>query len=141
MDYSYLKTILDGPDYAALTDQAALDRLNEAVVTRYKKVDYSDVIGYLTFAEKIVGIVQSTAPAAIEIQYLATKLNTFDLNSAATSASVNRLLDALVDGGLISSIDRGVILGMAQDQPITRAAELNLGRVRLGDIEYARSLP
>ena len=147
MDYEYLKTILDGPDYTNLNDQDALDRLNEAAVSHYKKVDYSDVASYLRVVGKWLNLNESTLESARSFRLDMQTFNSFDLNKQRVLSfptvreTVESSLDALIADGFIDATDKAVILSMAEDQPITRATELNLGRVRLGDIEYARSLP
>ena len=138
MDYAKLKTELALPAYAAMTDAEAADALNAKTITKLRKVDYSDVLGYLTYAQKIVGIVQATTPAAVEIKYLATELNSFDLNSPATAASVNRLLDALITDGLISVPDKQNIIGMA-NYKISRAEGLGYPELNIGDIQNGRA--
>lgn len=137
MDYSILKQeVLQN---SALTDTEIVSLLNDKTVKALRKVDYSDVIGYLTYSQKIVGIIKATTDASVEIRYLADTLRSFDLRSPSTNSSVNRLLDALIADGLITDTDKSVIVGMA-DYFISKAESLGLPEVKLGHVVKARSM-
>jgi hypothetical protein len=86
-------------------------------VPRLKKVEYSDVISYLTYAEKIVPLLASSLPSAIELKFLAdsNKMNRFDLSQPNVAASVNRLMTALLTDGLIDANDVQAITEMAHE--------------------------
>ena len=132
-----LATELAKPEYTGLADyQAKADYINTtASPDKFRKVEYNDVVAYLTYREKIVGIKNAAATNAFaeELLFLAiqTKLERFDLNLAPTATSVNRLLDGLVAATLIDAADKTFILSMA-DMPISEA--LGLGTVKWNNI-------
>jgi hypothetical protein len=105
-----------------------------------QKVSYNDIIAYLTYTQRIVGIMQSADPAAIELVFLATqtKLINVDFSNAATVISVTRLLDALMAIGLIDAGDHAYIFSMANPL-ISQNQALSLG-AKAFDITNARAL-
>ena len=140
-----LKAELQKPAYTALaTAQEKADAINTNIsTTKFKKVEYNDVVAYLTFREKINGILaaEATNDFAREILFLSTKskLERFDLNQPYTATSVNRLLDGLTAAGLIDSTpvdDKSNILSLAN---MTVAEALGLGTVKDYDVTNAEA--
>ena len=138
MDYSALKTELALPAYAEMTDSEAAESINAPVIASHKKVDYSDVASYLMLVEKYLTISESTSASGKSFMLAMTTFNSFDLRKPGVETAVVNLLDALIVDGLITASDKAAILALADDT-ISRAQELGLGDVTVGDIIKARA--
>ena len=71
----------------------------------------------MTYAEKIVPLLASSLPSAIELKFLAdsSKMNRFDLSIPRVANSVNRLMTALLTDGLIDADDVTEIMALTHD--------------------------
>ena len=145
-----LRTHLTAVVYDAMSFEQKLNSFNTTVASAvtwttapaelYKKVEYDDVIAYLTFREKILGIVDAEATNAFarELMFLANRLERFNMNQQTTTAvSVNRLLDGLISGALIDAQDKAIILSLANR---TAAEAFGLTGLDALDIEQAEAL-
>ena len=140
MNYQILKTEIALPDYIGMTDQEIADSLNAATVSTFKKVEYSDVASYLMLVEKYLPIAESTLNSAKSFMLAMNTFETFNLNKPGVETAVVNLLDALIVDSLLTTSDKAAILSLADTDNISRAAQLGLGRVKVGAVEAARAL-
>lgn len=77
--------------------------------------------------------------AAVAILGALQDFDSFDLSIAAYAAAVDRDLDACIAAGLLSSDHKAALLGLAANRQ-TRAGQLGLGLVTVGDVEAAELL-
>lgn len=136
MDYEKLRSEI-GTDpealgYSEKTDVEITDLMNIENRTQFIDVNKDTILKYLIRKGRWLAIFDSTQDAARNVIAL---LNTtsFDVNGPEPTV----LIDALVTLRLLGSDDKTYIQSLGQKQ-ISRAQELSLGNIRVGQAERVR---
>ena len=132
-----------GVGYAAMNDEEVVASLNGSGRTEKVAITSNELLAWSVYEGRLARIkrgvadgVDDTEKSLCEACYLLIQRDntTLDLNDQSRID----MLDALVAYGRITAAERDGLYNKATRQ-ISRAKELGLGRVRLGDIQTARA--
>ena len=128
--------------YSGMSDQEVADSLNTVDRTVQIRVSHTDVMTWAASGprKKVEDNKDNAnealaAASLVALDLIADGVTTFD-----TSDNGNQtLLSGLVSGGVLSGDDQTALMALGQST-VSRAAELGLGHIRVGDVIAARSI-
>lgn len=132
-----------GRGYSGMSDLAASVDLNTEYRTRTINVPIRELLVYLLKAGKMkpIDVAGNTPahPAEQECYAFMSIMNNANFEDLDLSdATLRSMLINIRNAGLLDAADQTAILAMA-DEPVSRATELGLRRVRVGTVAAARS--
>ena len=136
MNYQLLKTLVVG---MSGTDEVIAATINTKDIPATQNIQVADIKKYLIVTGKILSIKASTDPAALLTMEALNSFAEFIMSDAANVAALNAQMDGLVAASLLTAADKTAILALG-DTLESLADQNNLGVVRAGDIQYARTL-
>ena len=136
MNYQSLKTLVVG---MSGTDEVIAATINTKDIPATQNIQVADIKKYLIVTGKILSIKASTDPAALLTMEALNSFAEFIMSDAANVAALNAQMDGLVAASLLTAADKTAILALG-DTLESLADQNNLGVVRAGDIQYARTL-
>ncbi|MBL4763505.1 MAG: hypothetical protein JKY93_12515 [Gammaproteobacteria bacterium] len=140
MNFQKLKAELAEPEYDGMSDEAAKSALNSNSRITAQAIPINDIRGYLMASnDALKAIEESTDAAALQAVRVFDMFGEFDMTNPVYAQQLTDQLAALKTAGLITATDETVILAMGE-RATTRAAQLGLGRVKVGHVQFARTL-
>ena len=121
------------------TDEVIAATINTKDIPATQNIQVADIKKYLIVTGKILSIKASTDPAALLTMEALNSFAEFIMSDAANVAALNAQMDGLVAASLLTAADKTAILALG-DTLESLADQNNLGVVRAGDIQYARTL-
>jgi len=138
MDYQTLATELADAAYTGLSDEAAADALNAIDATKFgeRMVTYRAILAEVDGAGDVLDAIEAAGATNADVKWamIGIKADGIDIGHPKTMAMV----DALVAGSVLTQAQGDALKGMAPN--ISRATELGLGTVKVGDVQFARSI-
>lgn len=141
MNYTVLRAELDAGSYNA-DPQLAAEELNALTVVSYQEIVSGNLRGYLASISKLFEIKQASENETHPLRDVALAVMlTMQPNGGIDFSNPDNItmLSALKAGFGLTDEQEAAILALGQVM-ISKAQELNLGRVRAGDVEKARAL-
>ena len=132
-----------GRGYAGMSDQAVADSLNTKDRTKLIPISSNELLAWSVYDGRLARIkagidggVDDVDKSLCEVCYILIKRDNTDLD--LNEQSRVDMLDALVSYGRLTDAERTDLYTRAT-LDITRAQELGIRRVRVGDVSQARS--
>lgn len=126
--------------YAGMSEQQIADSLNAKTISAKQHIKTRDIKSYLALVGKYYPISQSSAQSAKEAMFNLQEFNDgFDMTVSGAETMLTNMLDALIADSLIDANDKTYIIGLG-DKLISRAEQLGLGSVKIGEVIDARRL-
>lgn len=132
-----LETELALPAYSALTDQQRYDSLMLEDIPSKRSIPTHNIQIYLEFIDKLYTIRTHAADAAQHVTMVFDQFEAFDMSDSDQATVLNRILQSVVDAGIILQSDMDTIIAYG-DIIISRATELGLNNLLIGEVIDAR---
>jgi len=142
VDFNILKGELDLPIYSGLSDLDAAISLNTADIASKISIPTHSIQQYLVLMDLLLPIEDGVSDACRSTTRALTVFESFDVTQPMIDAKFTSIIDALVSDNTIPLFTQGHadnILGMG-DTLISRSEELNLGTIKVANVQFARSL-
>ena len=134
-----LEEELKSADYSGMTDQAVTDSINSESITIKISIETSTIKKYLVLVDLWTPLKSSADSSAIFTMEVLEIFDTFDTNEQVVEDKLTAMLDALISVSLINESNKTAILSLGV-KTISRAAELGIGKARLGEVQSLRAV-
>lgn len=136
MNYQVLKLELADPAYSGMTDAESADALNanDPTLLVERLVSYRSILNECTEGGVILDALDALTIPDVKWAMVGIKADGIDISSPKTQG----MIDQLVAGTVLTAAQGDELKAMAPTQ--SKAQSLGLGKVREGEVQFARTL-